>query len=111
MAPRTGNYRHVATLQVSVPVKDPHLGRTETWPNFGTWRVSVTDLPFVKTEHDSTVLHLVEGLWRQDIWDRFFGGKTVRILVNGMTLKALALVNVGEVSRVLQVHAAKIVST
>lgn len=106
---RTGRYDRVATLQATASITvDTHRGSTENFAQFGTWRCSVDDKPFVRDEENSTVLHVLEGLWRQDIWDRFNGGKTVRILVDGMTLKVLALENPVPRYRVMKVHAAKV---
>lgn len=105
----TGYYRHVAVLYAAAATKDEIKGYVETWAQFGTWRVSVTDLPIVKSEQDANVLHIVEGVWRQDIWDRFYGQTRLRFVItdlSGLTLKALALVNPVPQNRVLQVHMA-----
>ena len=106
---RTGRYRHVASLQAASSVTmDPHRGRIENFTSFGTWRCAITDQPMVKTEQDAVVMYLLEGLWRKDAWDKFSAGKTVRVVAKGMTLKALAMVNVGQINMVLQIHAARV---
>ena len=109
---RTGNYRHQATLQIASPTTDELQGRTEdTWVSFGTWRCSNKPLPSVKGETDATVSYVLEGLYWQEIWDRFYSGKTVRVVIGGMTLKVLAIENVQSLSRALKVHAAKAIAT
>ena len=106
---RTGRYDRVAKLYATASITvDSHRGSTENFAQFGTWRCAAKDVPAVRDEENSTVLHVLEGLWRQDIWDRFNGGKTVRIVVDGMTLKALALENPVPRFRILKVHAAKV---
>lgn len=110
---RTGRYEHVALLQSATgAVLDSKRGRVETFSQWGTWRVSVTDVARVRDEKDNSVLHVLEGLWRQDIWDRFFGtGRTVRIVVKGMTLKVLNLENPDGRKRLMKAHTAKVIES
>lgn len=107
MAPRTGNYRDVAILKEPTSVKDEILGYVDGFAQFGVWRVSMKDLPFVKSEQDANVLHLLEGLFRVDVWDRFFGGKEIQIEIRGLTLKVLELVRPFDKDNVLQAHCAR----
>ena len=105
----TGYYRHVAVIYAATATKDEIKGYIDGWAQIGTWRVSVTDLPVVKSEQDANVLHIVEGVWRQDIWDRFYGPDRLRLVItdlSGLKLKPLAVVNPVPQNRVLQVHTA-----
>lgn len=114
---RTGRYRHFAELQAAVVGEDELKGRTESqWPRFGDWRCSVTEKPLVLSETESAVIYMVEGLYRQDLWDRFYGGDTIRLVITGMTtrpltLKAMEVINPDWRNKVLVVHAAKAIET
>lgn len=111
MAPRTGNNRDVAILKEPTSVKDEILGYVDGFAQFGTWRVSLKDIPLVKSEQDANVLHVLEGNFRQDVWDRFFGGKEIQIEIRGLTLKVLELVRPNPKDNVLQAQCARKKST
>lgn len=107
MAQRTGNYRDVAILKESADTtKDEIKGYIVAFVQFGTWRVSVKDLPFVKSEQDANVLHVLEGNWRQDLWDRFYAGTKLQIIARNQKLKILELVRPNGKDNVLQAHCA-----
>jgi hypothetical protein len=110
--PLTGERRKKATLQYATITTDAMGGRSDpTWTDFGTWYVKATVVPFVVNETEATSLFDCEGPYRRDLWDYFAGGTSVRVVVNGQTLKVLELENPLLLNRTIVAHCGKATNT
>ncbi len=110
--PLAGERKSRATLQYASVLEDEGGGRSDpTWATFGRWWAKTTVVPFVVNETEATSLFDLEGPYRQDLQDYFANGVSVRLLVNGLTLKLIELENPLFHNRTLIAHCGKATNT
>ena len=91
--PTAGERRKKARIFYGVLTTDPMGGRSDpTWkPVLDNWWVKVTVVPFVVSETEATLLYDLEGLYVQDLLDRFNSGQSLRAVVENLTLKVFSV--------------------
>lgn len=112
--PSAGDRDVHCTLQYATPTTDSLGGRTEpAWTDFGTWWAKVTVIPIVKNEIEAVNIFQIEGPYRRDLWDRFNGGLTIRIVATELMLilKVMLIDNPQLMNRTLVAHCANATNT
>jgi hypothetical protein len=118
-APRLGNQWPTAgerqarcIWQYATPVDDGSGGRGEpVWTDFASWWAKVLTVPAVQNEVDAVILYQAEGPYRSDVVTHFTGGKSLRLVANGLTLKVFQVENPLLRNRTLIAHCANAVNT
>lgn len=82
-----GQRRHRAELQRATIVTDALKGRSETWSTYATVWAAKEETPQVVTDEKATVQFVVTMLYRDDV------AVQERVLIDGKTLKILAVTN------------------
>ena len=103
---RAGLLRHTASVQIPGLVTKDSIGSytEENWNEVCKWPVSCEDKPFVFSEIKNDMLFIVNGRYRQDLMDLFIAGKSIRIVVDGFTLKVLQFEKLNHMRRTLRAH-------
>ncbi len=102
---RAGKMRHLASVQSGTAVGDGMGGIEEDgFRQFTTWPVEMEPKPFVNSESQAAMLYPVTGRYRRDIFDRFRAGETIRLVVDGLTLKVMAIEDVQGRHRAMKAH-------